>query len=169
MFRTTANNPSQKRTIRPLYAQTQATPWACFLDPTWNRSKDILPGMVMARTTGEQVTLFTGAANQVPFGFAALFVAPQLGIDETINTGSNNYAVWVGDQTSEFEILAPAFDTTATWTLQAGKVQYLTGNANGKLTPTGATAANACAILIDVVGTDKIIIQPVQPTITVGA
>src|SRR5690606_31571337 len=120
---------SQKRTIRPLYAQTQATPWACFLDPAWDRSKDIYPGMVMARTTGEQVTLFTGGTGQVPFGFAALFVAPQLGIDETINTGSNNYAVWVGDHTSEFEILAPAFDTTATWTLQAGKVQYLTGNA----------------------------------------
>lgn len=165
MFKPPLANPSLKRTIRPLYAQHQATPWAGFLDPTWNKAFDILPGIVMARSTKEIFTPYTGATNQKPFGLAALFVAPVLGIDEVSPTGTNLFTVWVGGQDSLFEILAPAFDNTADWTLPTnGSRKLLTGNSQGKLTPTGATATNSIAELIDVAGTDKITIRllPVQ-------
>lgn len=49
------NNTSQvflKRTLRPTYALTQATPKSGFLDPNWNRSVPIWPGMAMMKTTG---------------------------------------------------------------------------------------------------------------------
>jgi hypothetical protein len=160
MFRATITNPSQKRTIRPIYAQHQATTWGGFLDPAWTKSFDILPGTVMARKSAEIFTPFTGAAGQKPFGLSALFVAPNLGIDEVTATGTNLFTVWVGDSDAVFEILAPAFDTTATWTAPTnGGQQLLTGNAQGKLTPVGATNANAIAELLDVETTDKILIR----------
>src|SRR6201988_765511 len=96
MIRVNVSNPSQKRTIRPIYAQHQATPYGGFLDPAWDRSFDILPGCVMSRLTAEIFTPFTTgssgttasstpvlpSANAKPFGLADLFVAPTLGIDE---------------------------------------------------------------------------------------
>lgn len=160
MFYVTPDNPGQKRTIRPIYANHQATPWAGYLDPAWDKSKDIFPGSVMARTTREQFTLFTGAANQTPVGFSALWLAPQYGIDEVTPTGTNNFSVWIGDSQAMFEILAPAFDTTANWTLLTnGSRQMLTGTADGLLTPTGVNHAVAVAELIDVTGTDKILVR----------
>jgi|JI9StandDraft_1071089.scaffolds.fasta_scaffold04968_5 hypothetical protein len=160
MFYVTPDNPGQKRTIREIYSRTQATPWACKLDPAWDKSKDIFPGSVMARTTREQVTLFTGATNQTPIGLSALWLAPQYGIDECTATGTNEFAVWLFDAQGFFEILAPAFDTTANWTLLTdGSRQMLTGNANGQLTPAGVNHANVIAELMDVTGTDKILIR----------
>jgi hypothetical protein len=156
MFYVTPDNPSQKRTIRPLYTNS-AVPWAGYLDPAWDKSKDIFPGSVMARTTREQFTLFTGAANQTPVGLSALWLAPQYGIDEVTPTGTNNFTVWEGDSATHFEILAPAFDTTANWTLATnGSRQMLTGTADGLLTPTGVNHANVVAELVDVTGVDKI-------------
>lgn len=166
MFKVPLSNPAIKRTLRPLYAQHQATPQACFLDPNFNRSFDILPGTVMARSTKELMTPFTGATGQKPYGLSALFVAPVLGIDEVIDTGQNLFAVWVGNADSQFEVLSPAFDKTGDWSLPTdGSIKLLTGNAQGRLTPTGATAANAAAELLNVVGADKIIIRPVRPTV----
>ena len=162
MFRPTLANPAQKRTLRPIYAQHQATPYGGFLDPAWDKSFDILPGTVMYRKSGEVFAPYTGAGNQRPFGLSALFVAPVLGIDETTSTGTNLFTVWVGDSQAVFEVLAPAFDTTANWTAankSDGSRQLLTGNAEGKLTPTGVTAANAIAELISVESTDKILIR----------
>jgi hypothetical protein len=160
MFYVTADNPAQHRTLRGQYSNTQATPYAGYLDPAWDKSKDIFPGSVMARTTREQFTLFTGATGQVPFGLSALWMAPQYGIDEVTPTGTNNFTVWVGDSQATFEVLAPAFDTTANWTLATdGSRQMLTGNSNGLLTPVGVNHANVVAELIDVVGLDKILIR----------
>lgn len=170
MLRVTLDNVAQKRTIRPLYAQHQATPYGCFLNPERDRTHDILPGMVMTRISGEVVDLMgTGdnAAKHEVFGLSALFIAPQLGIDETINTGMNNYAVWVGDEQSVFEILAPAFDTSATWTVptDGSSVPLYVTNAThaegpGKLTPVTTNAhAKVAAHLIDVVGDNKIIVS----------
>src|SRR6516164_7069546 len=127
MIRTYMSNSYIKRTIRPLYAWTQATPKACFLDPNWTRAVPIWPGMGFIRTGGDLVTLCgaTGAqmsgatmsavAAATPvYGLGALYVGGD-GIDELLYAGINAFAVWVLTPDAEFEILAPAFDPTATW------------------------------------------------------
>ena len=162
MFYAPINNPALKRTIRPIYAQHQATPYAGFLDPNWNRSFDIFPGTVMCRLTKEIFTPFTGSGNQKPFGLSAFFLSPGLGVDEITATGTNLYTVWVGGEQAEFEILAPGFDQTANWTaanVTDGGFQLLTATNQGLLTPTGANNGNAIAELIDVESTDKILIR----------
>jgi hypothetical protein len=162
MFRPTVANPAQKRTLRPIYAQHQATSYGGFLDPAWGRSFDILPGTVMCRKTAEVFTPYTGAGNQKPFGLSALFCAPQLGIDEVTATGTNLFTVWTGGIDAVFEVLAPAFDATANWTgvnpTDGGRT-LLTATSTGLLTPTGATNANAIAELMDVESTDVILIR----------
>jgi hypothetical protein len=169
MFRPPISNPSLKRTIRPIYAQHQATTYGGFLDPNWNRSIDILPGTVMCRLTKEIFTPFLGTAGQTPFGLSALFVAPSLGVDEVTATGTNLFTVWVGGPQAVFEILAPAFDGTANWAgtnVVNGGVALLTpktsGPNQGKLT-VGGTPANCIAELIDVPTTDKILVRMRYP------
>lgn len=139
MIRTYLSNDYVKRTIRPLFAWTQATPKPCFLDPGWTRAVPIWPGMGFVRSGGDLVTLaganstqmggktMTGSAHTgnagsdvtaatVPiYGLGALYVGGD-GIDELLFAGINAFAVWVLGPDSEFEILAPAFDATATWT-----------------------------------------------------
>ncbi|PPS89458.1 hypothetical protein [Streptomyces sp. MH60] len=112
MIRVRANLAHIKRTLRPLYAWTQATPKSVFLDPSWNRSVPIYPGMVLARTSGELVTLI--GPNQVPYGFAADYVGGD-GFDPLLDVGVNATAVWVPGADAEFEVLAPAFDDTQAW------------------------------------------------------
>jgi len=162
MFRPTLANPGQKRTIQPKYAQTQATTYAGFLDPNFDRSFDIYPGSVMCRLGGELFTPYKGTGNQRPFGLSALFCAPTLGIDEVTGTGANNFTVWVGDSEATFVIFAPAFDQTANWNSynpSDGGRTLLTGTNKGLLTPTGADNTNAVAELMDVYGTDKILVR----------
>jgi hypothetical protein len=172
MLKVTADNVEQKRTIRMLYAQHQATPYACFLDPAWARTVDILPGMVMTKLDGEKVTLFgVGGtpANHTVFGLSALFVAPVLGIDEVRPTGTNHFGVWVGDNQSVFEVLAPAFDTSASWTNAVDGSRQplrvtLAGHAQGpgKLTTAAAGANVSAAVaahLIQAVSSSKIIVS----------
>ena len=162
MFYAPINNPALKRTIRPIYAQHQATTYAGFLDPNWNRSFDIYPGTVMCRLTKEIFTPYVGSGNQKPFGLSAFFLSPQLGVDEVTATGTNLYTVWVGGEQAEFEILAPGFDQTANWTsanVTDGGYQLLTATNQGLLTPTGVNNGNAIAELIDVESTDKILIR----------
>lgn len=161
MFRPPASNPALKRSIRPIYAQHQATTYGGFLDPNWNRSFDIYPGTVMCRLTKEIFTPYVGTGNQKPFGLSAFFLAPQLGVDEVTATGTNLFTVWVGGEQAEFEILAPGFDSTANWTsanVTDGGFQLLTGTNQGLLTPTGVNNGNAISTLVDVETTDKILI-----------
>lgn len=160
MFRPPLSNPAQKRTLRPLYANHQATPWGGFLDPDLNVNFDILPGTVMQRLYGEVFAPYTGAAGTVPFGLSALFVAPELGVNEVSSSGTGLFTVWVGGDQAVFEVLAPAFDTTATWPTKTGPGRYmLTANNKGRLTPAGVTAENAIAELIDIPSPDKIVIR----------
>jgi hypothetical protein len=162
MFRPPISNPALKRTIRPIYAQHQATTYGGFLDPNWARSFDIYPGTVMCRLSKEIFTPYTASGNQKPFGLSALFLAPQLGVDESTATGTNLFTVWVGGEQAVFEILAPGFDSTANWTatnVTDGGFALLTGTAQGLLTPTGANNANAIAELIDVPDTGKILVR----------
>lgn len=179
MFRPTIANTAQKRTLRPIYAQHQATSYGGFLDPAWARTFDILPGSVVSRLTAEVFTPFTTGSsgttssstavlpsvNAVPFGLAALFVAPALGIDEVTATGTNLFTVWTGGPDAVFEVLAPAFDTAANWSglnpTDGGRT-LLTANNIGLLTPTGANNRNAVAELIDVESTDVILVRLVS-------
>ena len=168
MFTVPASNPHLKRTIRPLYAHHQATAWAGFLDPKRDTSVEILPGTVMARINvdnqgGEVFTPYTKAEGQVPFGLSAFWVSSTAGVDEVTDSGSNTFTCWVGDGTALFEILAPAFDAENMEFAESGTT-FLTGNSDGLLTTDGATASNAIAELIEVVGNSKITVRPFRPT-----
>ena len=114
----------------------------------------------MVRLTDEVFTPYTGAAGQRPYGLSALFCAPSLGIDEVTSTGTNLFTVWVGGEQAFFEVLAPAFDTTASWVAPTdGSIKLLTATNQGKLTPVGANAANAVAELISVLDASKILVR----------
>ena len=125
MFRLSSfTNVTQKRTLRPLYAQHQATPQGGFLSTAWTKAVDIYPGMVMAKIAGEVFTLAGTASGGgiLPttgliraWGLSALFVAPTLGVDETTASGLNTFTVWRGAPGNQFEIYAPAFATTQSW------------------------------------------------------
>jgi hypothetical protein len=180
------SNSYIKRTIRPLYAWTQATPKACFLDPNWTRAVPIWPGMGFVRTGGDLVTLAGAtaaqmssatmtaiAANAVPvYGLGALYVGGD-GVDELLYAGINAFAVWVLGPDSEFEILAPAFDAGQTWTdptdgSGSALVAVSTTGANqGMLIPAaagGATSATGpCARLLKVNSPTKITIGGLEP------
>ncbi|MFD7835611.1 hypothetical protein [Streptomyces sp. NPDC059761] len=145
MIRVRAANAHIKRTLRPTYAWTQATPKSVFLDPAWDRSIKIYPGMVMMRTAGEQVTLIGGSG--IPYGLAADYVGGD-DFDPLLDVGLNSTAVWVMGSDAEFEILAPAFDDTLTWTDPGTGAEVLvhaqtTGASRGKLVPAGTANASS--------------------------
>lgn len=123
-------NKYQKRLIRPLYAQTQATPYAAVLDDSlrdaagdWNfpgaafkYKGGLVPGTVVTNV-GEKVKVHTGAdpasptgataAAPLAFGLLANFVGGELD-----DLGDEDFVgVWRGPD-SVFEILAPGFNDT---------------------------------------------------------
>lgn len=168
MWRTTLDKAHDKRTIRPLYAFTQSTPKVGTLDPNWDKSVDIFPGMVMMKTQGDHYSLIDGTG--VPAGLSALWIAPVYGVDELIETGIDQLAVWVLGPDSEFEVLAPAFDDSLTFTDPADGTDLLihasTAGANrGKLVPAGSPNASASPVarLIRVVSAKKIIVGGLLP------
>jgi len=177
MIRTTLAKAYIKRTLRPLYAWTQSTPKSCFLDPSWDRSVPIWPGMVATKTSGENVTLIGGdagttLATSLPYGLIGMYVGGD-GIDEPLDAGINTFAVWVLTPDAEFEVLAPAFDTGATWTDPGDGTEVLLypivslGGNQGKLVPAGTTGrgtlgTTAAARLIRVNSATKITIGGVR-------
>lgn len=133
------------RTIRPLYGWTQQTPANVLLDPAWDRSVPIFPGMVAMKTGGEQVSLIN--ATGLPYGLFGEYIGGD-GIDEPLDSGVNATAVWVFGPDAESEILSPAFDTGASWVDPAdGTVVLLhaivDGTRRGKLAPAGTTGRGA--------------------------
>lgn len=145
-------NKYQKRLIRPLYAQTQATPYAAVLDDTFRDASGnfqftgasfkyksgLVPGTVMINR-GDKVTVATGAnpsaAGGPPYAFGLLanFVGGDLD-----DLGDENYVgVWRGPD-SVYEILAPGFDDTglsAAWDASTQGVPVpLYAGADGRLT-----------------------------------
>lgn len=157
------SNQFQKRTIRPVYAQTQATPYAATLDPSL-RNQDgsfraplstdtvpltrsanahtvqggLLPGVVVVKGAGEGALVHNGVAGVKPWGLLANFVGGTL--DDLGD--ENQVGVWYGKD-SVFEILAPAFDDTglaaAYATATAGNPVKLYAGADGRLTATAPT------------------------------
>ena len=172
MLRTRLAKSYIKRTIRPLYAWTQATPKSCFLDPAWDRSVPIWPGMAFEKTLGENVTLIHAAASPI-VGLGALYVGGDE-IDEVLDAGINAFAVWSLGPDAEFEILAPAFDTASTWTDPGdGTIvlvhAFVDGAKRGKLCPAGASggtvSTHPVARLVKVNSATKITIGGLQGTI----
>lgn len=148
MLRTTMAKSYIKRTFRPTYGWTQMTPKSVFLDPAWDRSVAAWPGMVYARTLGENVSLI--GAGQVPYGFGAMYVGGD-GIDEPLESGINAFAVWVMGPDAEAEVLAPAFDTALSWVDAGDGTEQLihasTAGANrGKLVPAGSANASTAPV-----------------------
>lgn len=161
--RDAANVAGVRRTIRPLYATHQATPYGGFLAEDFNKqTSEILPGEVMTKLAGETFTKMTEADHE-PFGLSDLFVTRS--IDET--TVSGTMTVWVGGKDAVFEVLAPAFDTDATWVMPEDgtrvPLRVTLGADGGKLTTkaaaAGSVSSKVAATLIDVVGTNKIIVS----------
>lgn len=151
-----------QRTLRPLYGWTQATPKDVNLDPEWDRSVPIFPGMVAMKTEGNKVTLVNGSGT--PLGLFGLYIGGD-GIDEPAASGINAVAVWVLGPDAEFEVLAPAFDVDAVWEEGGEGTPALvhagtTGATRGKLVPAGAAGASTdpVARLIRVVSANKIVI-----------
>lgn len=166
MLRTSLAKSYIKRTIRPLYAWTQATPKSVYLDAAWDRSVAIYPGMGLARTSGENVTLV--GPSMIPYGLSALYVGGD-GIDEPLDSGINAMAVWVLTPDAEFEVLAPAFDTTLSWVDPGDGTEVLvhvqtTGASRGKLVPAGTANASSqpVARLLKVNSATKITIGGVR-------
>lgn len=141
---------NQRRTLRALYAQTQAYPYAANLTtgtaPTGTESMDslplsdgttgvgIFPGAVLeltapsAGTNTETVHLPNDTAGR-PFGLSANFVGGSM--DEL--NGRTEIGVWRG-RGGVFEVLAPVFSSVLTGTDDLG----------------GGVAANAAGQLVDV-------------------
>lgn len=177
MLRTTLNNSYAKRTIRPIYAFSQSTPKAVFLDPAWDSSVPIYAGMALAKTIGDSVTVVGNGTTgpKTPYGLAAFMEGvPNIESEISNQGGVNACAVWVLAPDSEFEILAPAFDASATW-LDPGTgapalvYAYLTTAKRGQLCPVGAGTVGTTitdkpvARLIKVNSASKITIGGLDP------
>jgi len=127
-------NKYQKRTCRPLYANTQATPYAANLTTDYRDELgaldlpatvftykgSLVPGMVVTRLTdSEEVKVVTGddaTAAQYPFGLLANFVGGDLDEGFSGDSLQNSVGVWRGPD-AVFEILAPAFDDAGSETV----------------------------------------------------
>ncbi len=145
MMRVPLDQAYLKRTIRPIYAWSQATPTAKYLDPAFDRSADIYPGMVAVRAGGDLVTL-PNAVGDLPVGLWGNFIGG-FGIDELRDSGVNSCAVWTMGNQAEFEVDAPAFDDEQTWTDPTDGTELLihfwaTGADRGVLAPAGASKAS---------------------------
>ncbi len=169
MLRVPMNKSHLKRTLRLLYGFTQTTPKDQKLDPAWDRSVAIFPGMVAMKTKGDLVTLIN--ATGVPMGLFGSYIGGD-GIDEIAEQGVNSVPVWVMGSEAEFEVLAPAFDTALTWTDPADgtrlKVHAQTAGATrGKLVPAGTAGASAQPIghLVRVDSASKIVIGGLRGTV----
>ncbi len=141
MLRTTMDKAWIKRTIRPTYGWTQATPDNVLLDPAWDRSVKIWPGMVAMKTKGDNVTLLNATGES--YGLFGEYIGGD-NIDEPAERGLNATAVWVLGPDAEFEILAPAFDTGASWVDPSNGTivllhAYVDGVRRGMLAPAGTT------------------------------
>ena len=169
MLRVPISKAYLKRTLRMLYGMDQSTPKDQKLDPAWDRSTPIWPGMVAMKTKGDLVTLINGTGT--PMGLFGSYIGGD-GIDEIADQGVNSVPVWVLGSQAEFEVLAPAFDTTATWTDPADGTRALvyaqTAGANrGKLVPAGTAGASAkpVAHLVRVDSASKIIVGGLAGTV----
>jgi hypothetical protein len=170
---TSLANKYQRRTLRPLYAQTQAYPYDAQLVSTFDRSAAtydlgtttaaIIPGVVAAKSVGETVTVADNTANLRPFGLFANFVGGEL---SDIPSDFDRVGVWRGAG-GVFELLAPAFDDTGLAALAAADTGaddatevYMTPSATGRLVGgAGANTYSDTARLIRRLSANAIIVE----------
>lgn len=165
MLRTTLEKSYIKRTVRPLYGWSQATPQDMKLDADfYDAGVKVFPGMVATKTAGQNVTVIGDAAD-APLGLFGLYIGGD-DIDEVKDQGVNSVAVWVLGPDAQFEILAPAFDTDATYDDEGETLlhAWVAGADQGKLAPAGSTkaghtlSAEPVARLVEVVSDSVIIV-----------
>jgi hypothetical protein len=154
------NLTAQKRHLRVVEGQTQATPYAGYLDPSLRNADGsfrlpaatdtlplarseaaysyfggLIPGTVLVKTTGENFTVHNGdtTAAVEPFGLLGQFVGGTIdGVKST-----NEVAAWFGPD-SVYDLLAPAWNDTglaaAIAASTAGKAVKLYAGKDGRLT-----------------------------------
>jgi hypothetical protein len=162
-------NVAVHRTCTPLLEQYEATPYPTFLDPA--ETEYIYSGFVMAKTGPDTVALIDGTSTTAkPFGLSSL--DRNTLIDDYTQTNNNSWTVWLGGVNASFQITAPAFDTSASYTVPTnGSRQYLypqntyTGSTQykGQLTSVQGSSNTAgyiaVAELLDVLGPTTLVIR----------
>jgi hypothetical protein len=174
---------NQQRTLRALYAQTQAYPYAAVLSTSVYTAAGtatgtafskgsgtatgtagngpIMPGMIAALApSGEQVCIATGGTALPLFGLFGNFIGGDF--DEVGDF--TEVGVWRGPA-AVFEVLSPAFnsnitssnDTDASATSANSRKLY--PDANGVLNASAVSSGPAVARLIDYVSSSKIVIE----------
>jgi hypothetical protein len=144
-------NVNKRRTLRAIYAQSQAYPYAAHLDASVDRTLTnpfdisaeagkaaIWPGMVAVKTVGETVRPDfdepVDHAHRRPFGLFANFIGGEL--DELGDR--SEVGIWRGPS-SVFEVLAPVFNDTDLASAAADEdgshfnEVYMTGDGSGRL------------------------------------
>lgn len=168
---------NQQRTLRALYAQTQAYPYAAVLSAntygtagtsTGSFSKGsgvtpgsagngpVFPGMVAALApAGEVVCISTGGTVLSPFGLFGNFIGGEF--DEVGDF--TEVGVWRGPA-AVFEVLSPAFNSNITSADEDTDTnRKLYADANGLLNDEAVDSGPAVARLIDYVSASKIVIE----------
>lgn len=139
---------NRKRTLKALLTHTQGYPYPATLDSSFDRTAGqlaggtavtgsqaaIMPGAVMTKLVGENVTLSGATAGRRAFGLAGQFVGGDL--DELYD--GDQIGVWRGAG-STYLLRAPAFDDTGLSTAAAAEdgsaaaEAYLLSGADGRL------------------------------------
>jgi hypothetical protein len=161
---------AQKRLIRVVEGQTQATPYACVLDPTLRNSEgnieipiksaskkfgltkerqesaysfnnSLVPGLVLVKTSGEYVTIAGGEEEKVTaFGLLGQWVG---GTFDNVKS-TNGVSAWRGPD-SVYDLLAPAWNdkelSAEVTAAKAGQTVKLYAGYDGRLTGIKALAA----------------------------
>lgn len=173
MFRTPIDLAYVKRPLKERYG-TNAVAFDTLLDPDWDRSIDLFPGMAVRLTSSDNTLAddfvqVVDTANEVVFGLLGLYVAPAFGIDEVRDQGINAVPVWQLNPGVEYEVNSESFVTGATWTSTPGTPLYVaavvSGANQGKLTPHVADTTTAAFARLVSKDANTIIITGLQGTV----
>jgi hypothetical protein len=118
----------------------------------------IVPGTVLVKTTGEQVTVATGASGTTAIGLLGTWIGGTFD-----NIGQlNQVQAWMGPD-SVFELLAPAWnDTTVASAVAgaaAGALVPLYAGADGRLTSTASANNQVIAYVMDRPSSARLVIK----------
>ena len=158
MIYTSLQNVLLERTIKPLYAKTQATAQDWTVDPTILTNATIVkPGFIAAADTvdGHPVATLAGTTD-APIGFFANFIN---GVeDEVAISGTDKVAIWTLDNDARFFIDKSVLATSYTPTLG----DLIGADASGMATKVTASA-KAVAKVYDIT-TSGIVVEGLDLT-----
>lgn len=163
-----------QRHIRPIIAQTQATPYPAYLSPVLADGSTpfvrgggsvpgsggqgpIFAGQVAAwAAVGETVCVSVGGTTLKPAGLFGTYVGGDF--DDTYGE-MTELAVWYGPG-SVYELLSPVFNSNITAADEAtGADRELFADANGKLNDTAVSSGPVVAQLQEWVSASKIVVM----------